>query len=62
MGGIWEALIKSLKHAFKIVIQARLFTDKMLATFMYEVAQMLSQRPLTYVSDDFNDYECLNTN
>ena len=62
MGGIWEALIKSVERALKVVIQDRLFTDEMLATLMCEVESMLNQRPLTYVSDDVNDYECLTPN
>ena len=47
MGGIWEALIKSVKRALKVVIQDRLFTDKTLATLMCEVESILNQRPLT---------------
>ena len=37
-------------------------TSEMLATVIYEVESMLNQRPLTYVSDDVNDYECLTPN
>ena len=62
MGRIWEALIKSVKRALKVVIQDRLFTDETLATLMCEVESILNQRPLTYVSDDVNDYECLTPN
>ena len=62
MGGIWEALIKPVKRALKVVIQDRLFTDEMLTTLMCEVESMLNQRPLTYFSDDVNDYECLTPN
>ena len=47
MGGIWEALIKSVKRALTVVIQDLLFTDEMLATLMCEVKSMLNQRPLT---------------
>ena len=46
MGDIWEALIKSVKRALKVVIQDRLFTDEMLATLMCEFKLMLNQRPL----------------
>ena len=62
MGDLLEALMKSVKRALKVVIQDRLLTDKMLATLMCGVESMLSQRPLTYVSDDVNDYECLTPN
>ena len=34
----------------------------MLATLMCEVESMLNQRPLTYASDDVNDYEYLTPN
>ena len=61
MGGIWEALIKSVKCALKVTIQD-LFTDKMLATLMCEVESMLNQRPPTYISDNVNDYKCLKHN
>ena len=47
MGGIWEALIKSVKRALKVVIQDLLFTDEMLATLMCKVKPMLNQRSLT---------------
>ena len=62
MGGIWEALIKSVKRAWKVVIQDRLFTNETLATLMCEVGLILNQGPLTYVSDDVNDYKCLTPN
>ena len=62
MCGIWEALIKSVKGALKVLIQDCFFTDEMLATFMCEVESMLNQRPLTYASDDINDYESLTPN
>ena len=62
MSGIWEALIKSVKRTLKVVIQDHLCTDETLATCMCEVELMLNQRPLTYISDDVNDYECLTPN
>ena len=62
MGEIWEALIKSVKRALKVVIQDCLFTDEALATLMCEFESILNQRPLTYVSDDVNDYEYLTPN
>ena len=62
MGQIWEVLIKSVKRALKHVIQDRLFTDEMLASLMCEAESIQEQRPLTYVSDDVNDYECLTPN
>ena len=37
MSGTWEALIKSVKRPLKVVIQDCLFTNKMLATLIYEV-------------------------
>ena len=42
MGGIWEALIISVKRALKVVIQDRLFTDETLATLMCEVESILN--------------------
>ena len=62
MGQTWKVLIKSVKRALKIVIQDRLFTDEVLTSLMCEAESILEQRPLTYVSDDVNDYECLTPN
>ena len=61
MGGIWEALIKSVKPASKGFIQDRLFIDEMISTLMSKFQSMLNQRLLTFVSDDVNDYKHLTT-
>ena len=62
MGGNWEALIRSMKRALKVVIQDFLFTNETLANLMCKVESMLNQRPLIYVINDVNDYECLTPN
>ena len=62
MDGIWKALVKSVKPALEVLIKDCLFTDEMLSTLMCEVQLMINQRPLTYVSDDVNDCECLTPN
>ena len=62
MGGNWEALIRSVKRALKVVIQDFLFTNETLANLMCKVESMLNQRPLIYVSNDVNDYKCLAPN
>ena len=59
MGGIWKALIKSVKCPLKVVIQDHMLTNKMISTLMCEVESILKQKPPTHVSDDLNDNECL---
>ena len=62
MGGIWKALIKSVKCPLKVVIQDHMLTNKMISTLMCEVESILKQKPPTHVSDDLNDNECLTPN
>ena len=62
MGGIWESLVKSVKRALKSTIKDRLFTEEVLYTTLCEVESLLNNRPLTSISDDVSDYECLTPN
>ena len=62
MGGIWKALIKSVKCPLKVVIQDHMLTNKMISTLMCEVESILKQKPPTHVSDVLNDNECLTPN
>ena len=59
MVGIWEALVKSVKRALKSTIKDRLFTEEALYTTLCEVESLLNNRPLTSISDDVSDCECL---
>ena len=62
MGGAWERLIRSVKHALKVVMKDRIFTDFQLQTLFTEMENILNQRPLTKVSDDCNDFSALTPN
>ena len=62
MGGIWESLIKSVKHSLKAIIKDRTFTEDCLHTFLCEVESILNGRPLTAISDDIRDLEPLIAN
>ena len=54
MGGVWEALVKSVKRALKAVTRDRLFTDDALSTLFCEVESVINQRPLTPISDSIS--------
>ena len=51
-GGAWELLIRSFRRTFYAVLGNRRLTDEVLQTTFVLVEQILSSRPLTYVSDD----------
>ena len=62
MGGVWESLIKSVKRALGVVLKDRIFTNKTLYTIMCQIEAILNQRPISHISDDVNDYNCLTPN
>ena len=62
MGGIWESLIKSVKHSLKAITKDRIFTEDCLHTFLCEVESILNRTPLTAISDDITDLEPLTPN
>ena len=62
MGGAWESLIKSVKHALKVITLDRVFINKALYTFLCETECSINQRPLTAISDDVNDFDTLTPN
>ena len=59
MGGVWEAIIKSVKRALRVITRDRVFKEDSLHTFLCEVESILNKRPLLSVSDDINDYDVL---
>ena len=62
MGGVWEALVKSVKTSLKAIITDRIFTEESLRTFLCEVESILNSRPITPISDDISDFEALTPN
>lgn len=59
MGGVWEALVKSVKRALRTITKDRIFTEDALTTFLCEVESIVNQRPLTPTSNNINDFEAL---
>jgi len=62
MGGVWERLVRSFKHALKSVVREQLLGDEALSTLCTEVEKILNDRPITQVSDDPRDPEPLSPN
>ena len=59
MGGVWEALVKTVKRALRTITRERLFTEDALTTFLCEVESIVNQRPLTPSSNSIDDFEAL---
>lgn len=49
MGGSWERLVKSVKHAFYAVPRHRPLNDQLLRSYMKEIQNIINSRPLTYL-------------
>lgn len=58
-GGLWEAGVKSVKHHLKRVIGNLRFTYEEFETVIVQIEGILNSRPLTPISDDFDNYEVL---
>ena len=63
MGGIWERLIRTVRKVFVSIsdINTRM-SDEVLETMLCEVECIVNGRPITKVSDDVNDMNCLTPN
>ena len=55
-------MIKLTKRALKTVTNGRPVQGEVLSTFFVEVESMLNSRPLTSISDDYNDLQVLTPN
>ena len=55
MGGFYERLIREVKTALKKVLGRQTLTMEELRTVICEVEGVLNSRPLTYVSDEFDE-------
>lgn len=62
MGGSWEALIKIVKNALRVVLKERAPKEETLATLFAEVEHIVNTRPLTHISVDHRDEEALTPN
>jgi hypothetical protein len=62
MGGAWERLVRSVKTSLKTVLKERVPKEETLHTFLTEIEKVLNDRPLTEISSDPDDENCLTPN
>ena len=53
-GGVWERLVGSVKRALSVVLGGHVITDEVLLTVLCEVESMVNSRPITHVSDEYD--------
>lgn len=58
-GGIWEAVVKSVKHHLRRMIGEATLTFEEMSTLLTQVEACLNSRPLQALSDDPNDLNAL---
>ncbi|CAG7709918.1 unnamed protein product, partial [Allacma fusca] len=59
MGGCWERMVRSVKVALAATIKTDTIHEDTLSTLMVEAESLVNSRPLTHVSVDPCDPECL---
>ena len=62
MGGAWEIMVKITKRALKALTNDRPMYEDVLRTFLVVAESTLNIRPLTSISDDYNDLQMLTPN
>ena len=62
MGGVWERRIKTVKDVLYSMIKSKVLTEFQLCTIFTEIEVIVSNLPLTHVSDSPDDFEALNPN
>jgi hypothetical protein len=55
IGGLWEAVIKSVKHHMKHAIGKQILTHEELLTLVTRIEGILNSKPLTPLSSDSNN-------
>lgn len=58
-GGVWERLVRSVKRVLNAQLCVRAINDDSLNTYLCEVEKIVNDRPLTRMSDDPRDLDCL---
>ncbi|GFU71140.1 DUF5641 domain-containing protein [Trichonephila clavipes] len=59
MGGLWEAGIKSVKYHLKQALGRSRLTSEEFETVIIQVEGILNSRPLSPISNDFDNFEVL---
>ena len=59
MGGIYERMIRAVRHVLKMVLHEQQISDEALVTALAEVEKILNDRPLTPLSDRPDDLQPL---
>lgn len=54
-GGLWEAVVKSMKHHLRRVMGALIFTKDEMLTVLSQIGAILNSRPLGAIRDDPGD-------
>ncbi|CAG9813428.1 unnamed protein product [Phaedon cochleariae] len=62
MGGCWERLIGSVKKILQVTLKEEAPKDEVLHTLFLEAESIVNSRPLTHVSIDPDDPDCLTPN
>ena len=61
-GGVWERCIRTVCKVLKALVKQQILDDDRIITLICEAESIVNSRPLTKVSDDFNDAEALTLN
>ena len=61
-GGVHGSLWSRLKRSSKAITFDRIFTEEALYKFLSEIEFIVTQWPLTVISDDIRDYDVLTPN
>ena len=62
MGGLWERTIRTVKSVMFSMIKNTVLTDFQLMTIFTEIENIVNNRPITHVNDDYDDLEALTPN
>lgn len=62
MGGSWERMVGVVKCSLKEVLREHHPKEELLKTVLCEAEALVNSRPLTHLSTDPNDFECLTPN
>ena len=62
MGASWELLIKSVKRILRSIPTDKIFIDKTLPIYLFELESIFNKRPLTPISNNIRDFGVIKPN